>query len=166
MHRMKIEDINFEPHRGFAIFMTGLSVVFTLVFGTVGAVNVYWQLREPTSISDFFGWLGMFLVAVTCATLLLYVSTAVYRIGFYEGGIMIAGLRGRRFVPWNTVRDAHISRFKGNIVLALRADGRRFAVSIPLTSYNKSVTLLAEIRQRLPVRISDPGNIAASLTDD
>lgn len=162
---MKLEDIDFEPHRGFAIFMIGLSVVFTLVFGTVGAVNVYWQLRQRTSTSDFFGWLGTFLVAVTCAALMLYVSTIVHRTTFYEAGILVLGLRGRRFVPWSTVRGASLHRFKGTVELALRADGRRFPVSIPLTSYKKSVTLLAEIRRRLPVPINDPGNIAATLTE-
>jgi hypothetical protein len=163
---MKIEGINFEPHKGFAIFMIGLSVIFTLVFGTVGAVNVYRQLRDPTSISDFFGWLGMFLVAVTCSALMLYVSTIVHRTTFYEAGILVLGLGGRRFVAWSAVRSASLGRFKGTVELALRADGRRFPISVPLTSYKKSLTLLAEIRRRLPVAISDPGNIAATLRDD
>ncbi|HEV2802611.1 MAG TPA: hypothetical protein VGW12_19215 [Pyrinomonadaceae bacterium] len=163
---MKIEDMNFEPHRGFAIFMIGISIVYTLVFGTVAVVNVYWQLRDPRSLGDVFGWLATLTVTSACVALLLYVTTAVYRISFYEAGIMILGLRGRRFVPWNTVRDARINRFKGNIELALRADGRRFPVSIPLNSYKKQLTLLAEVRRRLPVPVNDPGNIAAVLTDD
>jgi hypothetical protein len=163
---MRIEDINFEPHRGFAVFMIGLSVTFTLVFGTIGAVNVYRQLRAPTLGTDFFGWLGTFLVTVACAALMLYVSTIIHRTAFYEAGILVLGLRGRRFVPWSAVRGASLHRFKGTVELALRADGRRFPVSIPLTSYKKSVTLLAEIRRRLPVAINDPGNIAAMLTDN
>ncbi|HEY9401367.1 MAG TPA: hypothetical protein VIQ24_01645 [Pyrinomonadaceae bacterium] len=163
---MKIEDIDFEPHRGFAIFAIGLSVAYTLVFGTVAVVNVYRQLRDPTSTSDFFGWLFTFVVTFACVMLLLHFTTAVYRIAFYEAGVVIYGLGGRRFVPWGAVRDARLNRFKGNIELALRADGRRFPVSVPLTSYNKSVTLLAEIRRCLPVPVHDPGNIAATLRDD
>lgn len=162
---MKIEDMNFEPHRGFAIFTIGLSVIFTLVFGTIAVVNFYRQLREPTSTLDLFGWLGTLLITFACVALLLYFTTAVYRIAFYEGGIIILGLRGRRFVPWRAVREARINRFKGNIELALRADGRRLPVSVPLNSYKRQLTLLAEIRRRLPVPLHDPGNIAATLTD-
>lgn len=163
--RMKIEDIDFEPHRGFAIFAIGFSVVFTLVFGTIVVVNVYRQMREPTSIMDFFGWLMTFTVTFACAALLLYFTTAVYRIAYYESGIIITGLGGRRFVAWGAVRGAQINRFKGNIELALRADGRRFPASVPLNSYKKQATLLAEIRRRLPVPIDDPHNIVALLTD-
>lgn len=162
---MKIEDMNFEPHRGLAIFTIGLSVIFTLVFGTIAVVNFYWQLREPTSPSDLFGWLGTLVVAFSCAALLLYFTTAVYRIAFYESGIMLLGLRGRRFVAWSAVRDARLNRYKGNIELALRADGRRIPISVPLNSYKKQLTLLAEIRRRLPVHVYDPANIAATLID-
>lgn len=126
---MKTEDINFEPHRGVAIFTIGLSVVFTLVFGTIVVVNVYRQLREPTMTSDFFGWLGTFVVTFACVALLLYFTTAVYRVAFHEAGVIILGLRGRRFFHWSTVRDARLNRFKGNIELALSADGRRFPIS-------------------------------------
>jgi hypothetical protein len=163
--RMKIEDIDFEPHRGLAIFAIGVSVVFTLVFGTIVLVNVYRQIHEPTTLSDFFGWLFTFVVTFACAGLLLYFSTAVYRIAYYESGIIITGLGGRRFVAWNTVHDARINRFKGNIELALRAEGRRFPVSVPLNSYKKQARLLAEIRKRLPVAINDHHNVAATLTD-
>ncbi len=164
---MKIEDIDFEPHRGFAIFAIGFSVVYTLVFGTVAVVNVYRQLREPTTTSDFFGWLGTFVVTFACVALLLYFTTAVYRIAFYEAGVVIIGLlRGRRFVPWSAVRDARVNQFKGNVELALRADGRRLPISVPLGSYRKQAALLAEIRKRLPVPVNDPRNIAALLTDD
>ncbi|HYP02637.1 MAG TPA: hypothetical protein VER76_20780 [Pyrinomonadaceae bacterium] len=163
---MKIEDMNFEPHKGFAIFMITLSVIFTLVFGTVAVVNLYWQLRDPSSLSDIFGWLGTFVVTFACVALLLYFTTNVFRVKFYEAGIIILGLRGRRFVAWSTIRDARINRFKGNIELALRADGRRLPVSIMLSSYKKQLTLLAEIRRRLPVAVHDPGNIVATLTDD
>ncbi|HEX8459706.1 MAG TPA: hypothetical protein VF656_20595 [Pyrinomonadaceae bacterium] len=162
---MKIEDMNFEPRTGCAIFMIGISVVYTLVFGTVAVVNVYRQLREPSSLGDVFGWLGTFTVTCACVALLLYFTTAVYRISFHESGIMLRGLSGRRFIPWNTVRDARLNRFKGNIELALRADGRRFPFSIPITSYKKQLTLLAEVRRRLPVPVNDPGNVAAVLTD-
>lgn len=163
--RMKIEDMNFGAHRGFAIFSIGMSVVFTLVFGTIALVNFYRQLRAPTSIMDIFGWLFTLSVTCACASLLLYFTTAVYRISFYEAGVVVFGLGGRRFVPWGAVRDARINHFKGNIELALRADGRRLPISVPLNSYKKQVTLLAEIRKRLPVAINDPRNIAARLTD-
>lgn len=163
---MKIEDMNFEPYRGFAIFMIGLSVVYTLAFGTVVVVNVYRQLRDPTSLGDVFGWLGTFTVTFACVALLLYFTTAVYRVRFYESGIVTLGLRGRRFVPWGNVRGAGLNRFKGTVELALRVDGRRLPISVPLTSYKKSVTLLSEIRRRLPVPVNDPGNITASLTDN
>jgi Bacterial PH domain len=162
---MKIEDMNFEPRRGFAIFAIALSVIFTLVFGTVAVVNFYRQLREPTSTLDVFGWLGTLVVALSCSALLLYVSTAIYRIAFHEAGVVILGLRGRRFVPWSAVRDARVNRFKGNVELALRADGRRLPVSIPLNSYKKSLTLMAELRRRLPVPVHDPAEVAATLTD-
>lgn len=165
-HHMKIEDINFEPHKGVAIFTIGLSAIFTLVFGTIAVVNFYWQLREPTSMMDVFGWLGTLVVSFSCAALLLYFTTAVYRIAFYESGIVLLGLRGRSFVAWNAVREARINRYKGNIELALRADGRRFPVSVPLNSYKKQLALLAEIRRRLPVPVHDPSNIAATLIDN
>jgi hypothetical protein len=164
-HRMKIEDIDFEPHRGLAIFAVGVSVVFTLVFGTIAVVNVYRQIREPTTLSNFFGWLSTFVITFACSGLLLYFTTAVYRIAYYESGIIITGLGGRRFVAWSTVRDARINQFKGNIELALRAEGRRFPFSVPLNSYKKQATLLAEIRKRLPVPINDHRNLAATLTD-
>lgn len=163
---MKIEDMNFEPHRGFAIFTIALSVVFTLVFGTVAVLNFYRQLREPTSTTDVFGWLGTLVVAFSCAALLLYFTTAVFRIAFYEAGVVVLGLRGRSFVPWGAVRQARLNRFKGNIELALRADGRRLPVSIPLNSYKKQLTLMAEIRRRLPMPVHDPANIAPTLTDN
>ncbi|HEY0098563.1 MAG TPA: hypothetical protein VGB76_06380 [Pyrinomonadaceae bacterium] len=163
---MKIEDINFEPHKGVAIFTTGLSVIFTLVFGTISVVNLYRQLRDPVSTMDIFGWFFTFFITFTCSALLLYFSTAIYRLAFYESGIVILGLRGRRFVPWSAVRDARINRFKGNIELALRAEGRRLPVSVPLNGYKKQLTLLAELRRRLPVAINDPSNIAATLLDN
>lgn len=163
---MKIEDMNFEPHKGFAIFMITLSVVYTLVFGTVAVVNFYRQLRAPSSVSDLFGWLGTLVVTTFCVALLLYVSTAVYRLKFYESGIIIRGLRGRHFVAWNRVREARVNRYKGSIELALRADGRRLPVSIPLSSYKKQLTLLAEICTRLPVAVNVPPEIAATLRDD
>ncbi|HEX8127483.1 MAG TPA: hypothetical protein VF527_00040 [Pyrinomonadaceae bacterium] len=163
---MKIEDMNFEPHRGFAIFMIGLSVVFTLVFGTVAVVNVYRQLRDPSSLGDVFGWLATSAVTCACVVLLLYYTTAVYRISFYEAGVVTLGFGGRRFVPWDTVRGASINRFKGTVELALRADGRRFPVSVPLTSYRRSATLFREVSKRLPVEINDPNNIASLLTDN
>jgi hypothetical protein len=163
---MKIEDINFEPHRGVAVFSIGFSLVYTLVFGTIVLVNVYRQLRAPTLGTDFFGWLFTFLVTFACVALLLHFTTAVYRIRFYEAGIVTLGLGGRRFIPWSAVRDARINRFKGNLELALRAHGRRFPVSIPLNSYRKQSTLLAELRRRLPVQINDAGNFAALLTDN
>ena len=163
---MKIEDMDFEPRRGVAIFTIGFSVIYTLVFGTIVVVNVYRQLREPSMSTDFFGWLFTFAVTLACVMLLLHFTTAVYRVAFYEAGIVVIGLGGRRFVPWGTVRDARINRYKGNIELALRADGRRFPLSVPLNSYRKQATLLAEIRKRLPVPINDPSNIVALLTDD
>jgi len=163
---MKIEDIDFKPHRGFAIFAIACSVVYALVFGAIVLVNVYRQLREPTTTSDFFGWLGTFVVTFACVALLLYFSTAVYRVAFHESGIIVLGLRGRRFVPWGAVRAAQVNRFKGTFELALRADGRRFPLSVPLSSYRKQATLLAEIRARLPMPIDDPNNLAALLTDD
>lgn len=163
---MKIEDMNFEPHKGLAIFMITASVIYTLVFGTVSVVNFYRQLRDPSSLSDLFGWLGTLVVTTLCVALLLYVTTAVYRLKFYESGIIILGLRGRHFVAWNAIREARVSRYKGNIELALRADGRRLPVSIPLNAYKKQLTLLTEIRRRLPVAIQVPPDIAATLTDD
>jgi hypothetical protein len=163
--RMKLEDMNFEPHKGLAIFSIAVSVIFTLVFGTVSVVNFYRQLRDPTSMMDIFGWLFTLVVSFSCAALLLYFTTATHRTAFYESGVVILGLRGRRFVAWSAVREARINRFKGNIELALRTDGRRFPYSIPLNSYKKQLTLLAEIRRRLPVPINDPSNIAATLRD-
>ena len=163
---MKIEDMDFEPSKGFAIFTIALSVIFTLVFGTVSVVNFYWQLRDPSSLGDVFGWLGTLIVTFACVALLLYFTTAVFRIKFYEAGIVIHGLRGQHFVAWSAFREARVNRFKGNIELALRADGRRLPVSIPLSSYKKQLTLLAEIRRRLPVAIHIPPDIAATLTDD
>lgn len=162
---MRIEDMNFEPHKGFGIFMITLSAVYTLVFGTIAVVNVYRQLRDPSSLSDVFGWLFTLVITTLCVALLLYVSTLVFRLKFYESGIVIRGLRGRHFVAWNTIREARVSRFKGTVELALKADGRRIPVSIPLSSYKKELTLLAEIRRRLPVAVYVPPDIAASLTD-
>ena len=163
---MKLEDMDFEPHRGFVNFTIAFAVVYTFVFGAIAVVNVYRQLREPTSTGDVFGWLGTLAVTSACVALLLYFTTAVYRISYYESGVVIHGLRGRRFVPWGAVRAAQLNRFKGSVELALRADGRRLPASVPLTSYAKQATLLAEVRKRLPVPVHDPGNLAAMLTDD
>ncbi|HZH29231.1 MAG TPA: hypothetical protein VEY11_00435 [Pyrinomonadaceae bacterium] len=163
---MKIEDIDFEPHRGVAVFSIGFSLVYTLVFGTIVLVNLYRQLRAPTLSTDFFGWLFTFLVTFACVAFMLHFTTVVYRIRFYEAGIVIIGLGGRRFIPWSTVRDARIHHFKGNLELILRADGRRLPISVPLNSYKKQSMLLAELRRRLPVPINDAGNLTARLTDN
>jgi hypothetical protein len=141
-------------------------VLFTLVFGAIAVVNVYWQLRAPTSTSDVWGWLGMAVVTFSCIALLLYVTTMTYRLKFYEAGLIILGLRGRHFVAWSAVRQARLARFRGSIELALRTDARKIPYSIPLNSYKKQLTLLAEIRRRLPVPVHDPANITATLTDD
>lgn len=163
---MKIEDMNFEPRKGIVVFCLVLSVIYTLAFGSIAVVNLYWQFRDPTSTMDFWGWIGMAVVTFSCIALLLYVTTLTYRLKFYEAGLVIHGLRGRRFYAWSTVREARLARFKGNIELSLRADGRRIPLSVPLNSYRKQVTMLAEIRRRLPVPLQDPANIAALLTDD
>jgi len=158
--------MNFAPRKGLVITTLVMSAFVTLVFGTIVAVNVYWQLRDPTPTSDFWGWLGAAVVTYSCIAMLLFVTTATLRIKYDESGLMIFGLGGRRFVPWSAVMHAHVNRFKGNVELTLKAEGRRMPISVPLTSYQKAATLLEEIRRRLPVAINDPGNVAALLPKD
>jgi hypothetical protein len=161
---MKIEDMNFEPRKGIVISSIVFSVLVNLVFGTIIGVNLYRQLRSPTA--DFWGWVGAAAVTFACISLLLYFTTATYRIAYHEAGLVLLGLRGRQFIPWLAVTGARLNRYKGNIELALDAGGRRFPVSVPLSSYKKQATLLAEIRKRLPVAIHDPRNTEALLVDD
>lgn len=163
---MKLEDMNFEPRKGIVISSIAMSVIFTLIFGAVAVVNVYRQFRDPTSTSDFWGWIGTAAVTFSCIALLLFFTTATYRIRYYEAGLILLGPGGRNFVPWSAVTHAQMNRFKGNIELALKTADRRIPISVPLNSYKKQVTLLAEIQKRLLVPVHDPGNSAAMLTDD
>lgn len=55
-------------------------------------------------------------------------------------------------LPLAEVANAAISTYKSNVELVLHFGGLRY-VNIPLSSYRKGGTLLAEVRKRLPVPV-------------
>ncbi|HVG29676.1 MAG TPA: hypothetical protein VM864_08265 [Pyrinomonadaceae bacterium] len=162
---MKIEDIDFETRKVFAVVMGVFVALVFGVFGTVFAVNIYREVRDPTTALDLWGWIGGGVITGALALLLLHIITLPFRISFAEDGLRVRGLLGRRFVPWSGVRSAAISSHKGNVGLSLRT-GRLRGVSIPVSSYKRQATLVAEVSKRLPVPVSVSPTVAAFIKDD
>ncbi|HLL76741.1 MAG TPA: PH domain-containing protein [Pyrinomonadaceae bacterium] len=150
---VRIEEMDFKPRRLFAFVMgTFVSVVFG-AFLLLFAVNIYRELREPTTSLDRWGWIGGGLVILSLALLLLHVITLPFRISFAEDGVRVRSIFGRRFVAWPDVRGATIAAHRGNVSFMLRT-GRVRGVNIPLGSYKRAVSLVREVAKRLPVPVN------------
>ena len=60
---------------------------------------------------------------------------------------------------------ARFASHKSGVWLELKVVGRRTWIIVPVNEYRRPASLLAELRQRLPVEIQDAGNFAARLKD-
>lgn len=145
--------MDFKPRRLFAFVMCAFAAAAFGVFLSVFAVNIYRQLREPTSTLDRWGWIGGGLLTLSLTLLLLHVITLPFRVSFAEDGVSVRSIFGRRFVPWSSVRDATVAAYRGNVSFMLRT-GRVRGVSIPLSSYERPVTLVREVSRRLAVPVN------------
>lgn len=88
------------------------------------------------------------------------------RLRFTEAGIARRTLLRPRFVPWQNVRGARLTSYKGNLWLELKVTDRRTWIVVPVGEYRRAASLLAELRRRLPVEVQDPGGqLAARLKD-
>jgi hypothetical protein len=150
---MRIDEMDFKPRR---LLASVTALFIAVVFGaflTVFATNIYRELREPTTALDRWGWIGGGVVMLSLALMLLHVITLPFRISFAEDGVSVRSIFGRRFVPWASVRSATVAAHRGNVNFQLRT-GRVRGVGIPVGSYQRGATLVAEIGKRLSVPVT------------
>ena len=162
---MRIEEMDFKPRR---LFASVLGAFVTVVFGaflTVFATNIYRELLDPTTTLDRWGWIVGGLVTLSLALLLLHIITLPFRISFAEDGVSVRSIFGRRFVPWSAVRSATVASAKGGVNFLLRT-GRVRGVLIPVGSYKRGASLVAEVAKRLPVPVNVLPSAAHMIAED
>lgn len=97
--------------------------------------------------------------------ILLYLIFGAYRFRFFDASFEVFTWRGRRRFPWTQVRRAELSTYKASVELALVV-GPRQVVSVPLTSFRRSASLLAFVRARVSVPIAATEGQRALITDE
>ena len=97
--------------------------------------------------------------------ILLYMVFGAYRFRFLDSSFRVFTWRGWRVFTWAQIRRADLNTYKSNVELALVA-GPRQVISLPLTSFRRSASLLAFVRARVAVPIAATTAQLALITDD
>jgi hypothetical protein len=97
--------------------------------------------------------------------ILLYLVFGAYRFRFDDASFRVFTWRGWQAYTWAQIRRADLNTYKSSIELALVA-GPRQVISLPLTSFRRSASLLAFVRARVPVPIAATPAQLALITDD
>lgn len=158
--------LNFEPQGARA----GL-LVFALGYGCGFGFATYMMFRElGMNEADLLPAPAQqaLLVAFYLACgyfILLYLILGAYRYRFSDTSFRVFTWRGWQTFTWAQIRRADLNTYKYSVELALVA-GPRQVVSLPLTSFRRSASLLAFVRARVPVPIVATPAQLALITDD
>jgi hypothetical protein len=168
MSNRRIEEIDFEPRKGLIIWTI---ILLILLYGLgVGSATYFLALEvlgerdlsSPASLIKV--GVILFVYGLVLFLLLFYITFSPYRFSFKEEGVVALTWRGRQFFPWQSVKKATVTSGKSGINLALRLGGLRY-LTIPLDSYKKGGSLLAEVSRRLPVTVAVSDTVLARLAD-
>jgi hypothetical protein len=169
MSNRRFEEIDFEPRKNLIIWSLILLILFYgLGFGGVTyffALEILGErdLSSPTSLIKV--GVILFVYGMVLFLLLFYMIFSPYRFLFKEEGVVALTWRGRQFFPWQSVKKATVTSGKGSINLALHLGGLLY-LTIPLDSYKKGGSLLAEVSRRLPVAVAVSDTVLARLADE
>jgi len=157
---------NFDPHgarAGLLVFVLGYVCGFgfatTMMFRELGMTE--------SGVLPAFAQQAL-LVALFLAggyLILLYIILGAYRFRFFDMSFQVFTWRGWQTFTWAQVRRADLNTYKYNVELALVA-GPRQVISLPLTSFRRSASLLAFVRARVPVPIAATPAQIALIADD
>jgi hypothetical protein len=152
----RIDDINFQPQKPI-IRSIVWAVFFTfMLFALFSDYQRYFTTDELTSVQPVFDlefWVNLILEIVVFVTGIVLVISWLrfpFQLHFTEQGIRRRTLLPPKFVSWNAVLAAKMSRYKGNLWLDLQISAKRWVV-VPLLEYGKSEDLVTAIKERLPV---------------